>query len=291
MPRMNPPTSRDVAQAYQHCLRIAREHYENFPVASRLLRPELRPPVAAIYAFARHADDLADEGDAPAETRLKQLDAWETLLKRSLEQRVEHPIFLALGDAIRRHQLPVDPLFDLLVAFRMDVSIHRYATRQELEFYCRHSAQPVGRLMLALHGVRDERALRCADALCTALQLTNFWQDLSIDTARGRHYLPAEWHNGTHQDAAALRAALRQAIAWTESFYRQGRQLLPLLPLRLRLQVAATLHGGRGILKRVAACQQPLHERPRLAGSDWRAMAPRILLDALLPARAGADAQ
>ncbi|RMH62450.1 MAG: squalene synthase HpnC [Zetaproteobacteria bacterium] len=277
--------SHDVAQAYQYCLRIARAHYENFPVASRLLRRELRAPIAAIYAFARHADDLADEGDAPPETRLKKLDAWETLLKRCLEQRVEHPVFLALGDTIRQHQLPVEPLFDLLVAFRMDVSIHRYATRQELAFYCRHSANPIGRLMLALHGIDNGRAIACSDALCTALQLTNFWQDLSIDRQRGRHYLPDEWQAEDVDTPEALKTALQCAIAWTESFYRQGAQLLPMLPLRLRLQAAATLHGGRSILRRVEACPDPLHQRPRLSRADWRGMAPRILFDALVPIR------
>ncbi len=280
----------DVAEAYQHCLRIAREHYENFPVASRLVRAELRPAVAAIYAFARHADDLADEGDVPPETRLKQLDAWETLLSRCLNESVDHPIFIALGDAIRRHRLPPDPLFDLLVAFRMDVSIHHYETTQELEFYCKHSANPVGRLILALHGIEQQEAAHYSDALCTGLQLTNFWQDLSVDLQRGRHYLPAAWlpqptNADTLPDQTSIQPALTRAIDWTDHFFQQGQQLLPLLPMRLRLQIAATLHGGRKILQRVAGNVSPLQQRPSLKRSDWLAMAPSILFDTLFAFR------
>jgi len=275
----------DVAEAYQHCLRIAREHYENFPVISRLVRADLRPAIAAIYAFARHADDLADEGDAPAEIRLKQLDAWETLLNRCIENSVDHPVFIALGDAIRRHRLPPDPLFDLLVAFRMDVSIHHYETTQELEFYCKHSANPVGRLILALHGIEKREAIYYSDALCTGLQLTNFWQDLSIDIERNRYYLPASWLPQTTTIASlndsAVQPALKRAVDWTHQFYCQGQQLLPLLPLRLRLHITATLHGGRKILQRVAVNDSPLQQRPALTRSDWFTMAPVILFDAL----------
>ncbi|MDX8407030.1 MAG: squalene/phytoene synthase family protein, partial [Mariprofundaceae bacterium] len=142
-------TERTLSQAYQYCLTIARQHYENFPTASKLIRKDLRPAVAAIYAFARHADDLADEGQAPPRTRLKQIDAWETLLERCVDEPLEQPIFLALGDAIQRFNLPVEALHQLLIAFRMDVSLHAYASEDELMFYCAHSANPVGRLMLA----------------------------------------------------------------------------------------------------------------------------------------------
>jgi len=280
----------DIAEAYQHCMHIAREHYENFPVVSRLVRADLRPAVAAIYAFARHADDLADEGDIPPETRLKQLDAWETLLNRCISEPVDHPVFIALGDAIRRHRLPPDPLFDLLVAFRMDVSIHHYETTQELEFYCKHSANPVGRLILALHGIKKREAMHYSDALCTGLQLTNFWQDLSVDLQRGRHYLPAAWlQHSTEKhiplDNAAVQPALKRAISWTDHFFCKGQQLLPLLPFRLRLQIAATLHGGRKILQRVAVNDSPLQQRPALKRSDWFAMVPTILFDALFAFR------
>jgi len=119
----------NVARAYQHCLDIARNHYENFPTASKLLRADLRPAVAAIYAFARHADDLADEGDAAPETRIKQIDAWETLLERCEgDKTITHPVFMALADAINQHQLPIEELHSLLIAFRLDVPIHAYSS-------------------------------------------------------------------------------------------------------------------------------------------------------------------
>jgi len=177
----------ELTQAYQHCLDIAQNHYENFPTASKLLAADLRPAVAAIYAFARHADDLADEGDASPATRLKQLDAWETLLERcEHDNAINHPIFQALADAIKTRELDIEELDNLLIAFRMDVSIHAYATPDELLFYCKHSANPVGRLMLQLHRINRAEAVYCSDKICSALQLINFWQDLSIDLPRGR---------------------------------------------------------------------------------------------------------
>ncbi len=280
-------------EAYQHCQSIAREHYENFPTASLLIRPELRPAVAAIYSFARHADDLADEGDAAPEIRLKQIDAWEHLLERAEKDEVEHPVFLALGNAIRRFGLPVDALHNLLVAFRMDVSIHSYATADELLFYCKHSANPVGRLMLALHGIHDPVALRASDAICSALQLTNFWQDLSIDLPRGRCYLPKEWLSACgfshtdllegHIDSAALAPALCQATDYTAALYEKGYALLPYLPLRLRLQIAATLQGGKAILRKTAATSDPFTTRPKLGSFDWLLLIPRVLTTALMP--------
>ncbi len=288
------PSTR-VEQAYQHCMRLARSHYENFPVASRLLDPGLRPAVAAIYAFARVADDIADEGDASPDKRLKQLDAWETLLERCQTEDVAHPVFLALGDTIRRHGLPVSALRDLLIAFRMDVSIHAYATFEELCFYCRHSANPVGRLMLALHGVASPEAVAASDALCTALQLTNFWQDLSRDIARGRCYLPEEWLNEVGASREALMAgeadsvriapALDRAVACTRALFGAARLLPAMLPFRLRLQVVATWHGGRRVLEEVARLPDPLRQRPALGASAWVGLAPRVLLETLLPRR------
>jgi len=286
-----------LAQAYQHCLDTARSHYENFPTASRLLHVELRPAVAAIYAFARHADDLADEGDAPAYTRLKQLDAWETLLERcEQDPDIDHAVFMALGDAIRKHQLPVEELYNLLIAFRMDVSLHAYSSMDELLFYCRHSANPVGRLMLALHGINNTEAKRYSDHICTALQLINFWQDLSIDLPNGRCYIPGEWlaaHQLTADQLLAgqidndqLRPVFLYAIATTRAMLRDGIALLPMLPMRLRLQIAATLHGGLALLDRLQALEQPLNERMTLGKSDWKKMIVPIITDSLFPSHA-----
>ncbi|MDX8405683.1 MAG: squalene synthase HpnC [Mariprofundus sp.] len=286
-----------LSDAYQHCLAIAEQHYENFPTASRLIRSELRPAVAAIYAFARHADDLADEGDASAETRLKQLDAWETLLERcEHDGAIDHAIFMALGDAIRSRHLPVEELYNLLIAFRMDVTLYAYGSPDELLFYCRHSANPVGRLMLALHGIHDLQALRYSDHICSALQLINFWQDLSIDLPRGRCYIPGEWLSlhqltadtllaGTVEDSQ-FQPVFLHALSYTRALLLQGLPLLPMLPLRLRLQIAATLHGGLLLLDRLQYLQQPLHQRITLEKSDWRKLIMPVVIDSLLPSRA-----
>jgi squalene synthase HpnC len=275
----------DVEQAYQHCLTLARSHYENFPTSSRLLPADQRPAVAAIYAFARHADDIADEGDASPEVRLKRLEAWEALFERCLKEPVDHPVFLALGDAIARFKLPAEPFLELLVAFRMDVSIHAYASPQELLFYCRHSASPVGRLLLALNGVHQAAAIAASDQLCVALQLTNFWQDLSVDLSRGRCYLCEEWLEAAGLsserllqggvDAQALQAALPSAIAFTDALFAQAKALPAYLPLRLRLQTIATLCGGRAILRRLQRTS-PLTHRPVLSGRQWLFMLPHM---------------
>ncbi|OIO69289.1 MAG: squalene synthase HpnC [Zetaproteobacteria bacterium CG1_02_53_45] len=287
-----------LAQAYQHCLDIARNHYENFPTASKLLSARLRPAVAAIYAFARHADDLADEGDALPATRLKQLDAWETLLERcENDASINHPVFLALGDAIRTFNLDVDELDNLLIAFRMDVTLHGYATLEELLFYCRHSANPVGRLMLMLHRVNSSQAYYCSDKICSALQLINFWQDLSVDLPRGRCYLPECWLQeaglsgqqllGGDIDAQALQPVLHKAIAQTRSMLEEGVPLLAMIPLRLRLQIAATIHGGRLMLKKIETAEQPLKERTTLSKSEWKKLLLPVLKDTLFPPKAG----
>jgi len=284
-----------IRQAYQHCQEIAAQHYENFPTASKLIRADLRPAVAAIYAFARAADDMADEGDATAEVRIKQLDAWEALLERCCTEDVDHPIFLALADAIKRFDLPVQALHDLLTAFRMDCSINRYATEQELLFYCKHSANPVGRLMLALHGIDNAKAQHASDCICSALQLTNFWQDFCVDHPKGRCYLPESWLAAANISSEALLSgdisypqaapAIEHAIDFTRNLFEQGSLLLPMLPFRFRLQIAATLHGGMSILSATEHCPNPLIERPHLQRKDWLQMIPAILGSTLMPKR------
>jgi len=291
----SPASETAIQQAYQHCQEIAAQHYENFPTASKLIRADLRPAVAAIYAFARAADDMADEGHASAEIRIKQLDAWESLLERCTEEAVDHPVFLALGDAIQRFHLPTQALHDLLTAFRMDCSIHRYATEQELLFYCKHSANPVGRLMLALHGIHDAKAAHASDCICSALQLTNFWQDFSIDHPKDRCYLPESWLSAENITSDVLLAgdisyqqaapAIEHAIDFTRGLFHQGTALLPMLPFRFRLQISATLHGGMSILSATERCKNPLLERPHLERSDWMAMVLPIISSTLMPKR------
>ncbi|MDQ6965031.1 MAG: squalene synthase HpnC [Mariprofundales bacterium] len=285
----------EVADAYRYCRDIANNHYENFPTASRLIQAELRPAVAAIYAFARHADDIADRNDRPVHVREKELEAWETLLERSPHQVVDHPILLALGDTVRRHDLPIELLHDLLTAFRMDLTIHRYSSVADLHYYCRYSANPVGRLMLALHGVDNPDALSASDDICSGLQLTNFWQDLCRDLADERCYLPLEWlqlyqldHEQLLEDRAdpeALRQALAHAISYTRGLFDRGERLLAYLPWRLRWQIAATLVGGRATLAAVERSPDPRHHRPLLTRREWILSLLSVVRTALHPAR------
>ncbi|MGH9409828.1 MAG: squalene synthase HpnC, partial [Vicinamibacterales bacterium] len=187
----------DLAEAYAACECLARSHYENFPVASRLLPARMRPHVAAVYAFARIADDIADEGAAPAAERLAALADWGARLDATLAGRVDPSdahafVFPAVRHSIEACRLPPQLFHDLLSAFAQDVTTTRYAAWNEVLDYCRRSANPIGRLVLRIAGYDRVELDRASDAVCTALQLTNFWQDLAIDWRRGRLYVPVE---------------------------------------------------------------------------------------------------
>ena len=273
------------------------DHYENFPVASWLCPPRLRAPIAAIYHFARTADDIADEGDAPPGERLAQLAAYRRDLHAVADGQVPSAhwvrIFEPLAAQMRAHALPVQPMDDLLSAFAQDVAKTRdgaaYADYPELLDYCRRSANPVGRLLLHLYGVQGEQALRESDAICTALQLINFWQDLSVDIPRGRYYLPlAECaaHGIAIRQPARDFAALRpdekttKLIAATASHaratMRNGLKLVHRVPGRAGWELRAVAQGGLCTLGKVAALGgQALRQRPRLGKADapligWR---------------------
>jgi squalene synthase HpnC len=287
--------ARRLQRARAHCRRTALGHYENFPVGSWLLPGRLRPAVHAIYAFARGADDFADEPQHEGR-RLAALDQWETWLERAAAGEAEHPVFCALAEALRRHRLPLQPFRDLLTAFRMDASGTRYRRWEELLGYCRFSADPVGRLMLRLFGHDDARLDALSDALCTALQLTNFWQDLGIDLPRGRLYLPAEdlqRFGLTDSDVAAgsgdsrLRDLLAHEVARTRELFASARELPSRLAPPLSWEVRAIAAGGGRILDRLEADGfDPLARRPRLGWGDRLAIA----WAALVPRRAEANA-
>jgi squalene synthase HpnC len=270
------------ADAYAACVEMARTHYENFPVASRLLPRRLRRHVAAIYAFARTADDFADEpGRSPAE-RLALLDDWS----RRLRQPPRDPVFVALADTRARFDLPLQLFDDLLSAFRQDVTTTRYDTWVEVLDYCRRSANPVGRLVLRLAGYAD--ALDGpSDAVCTALQLTNFWQDLAIDWQRGRLYVPREsWQPAgaalADLDAGRIsppwQAVLHDAAARTRALFAAGRPVCDGVRGRLRLELRATWHGGMRILERLEAADHDVFRlRPALGAGDAIVVAWRTL--------------
>jgi phytoene synthase len=254
-----------LSDAYQECERLAREHPENFPVASWLLPQHLRKHVAAIYAFARTADDFADEPGRNSAERLARLDEWQRLLN-SRHTRVggDARLFEALAHTREEFALPVELFEDLLSAFRQDVSKHRYESWDEVFDYCRRSANPVGRLVLRLFGYDDARLDRASDAVCTALQLTNFWQDFAVDWKRGRLYLPAEEWQASGARTADLdrgavtpewQAALGKAALRTRDLFDAGRLVADDVRGRLRYELRATWLGGVRILDRLEAMQ------------------------------------
>ena len=276
------------------------DHYENFPVASLLCPPALRPAVRAIYHFARTADDLADEGDAVPEQRLADLAAYRDDLARAARAAAPSArwqrVFTPLAQTIERHRLPVALLSDLLSAFEQDVVVQRYADRMQLLDYCRRSANPVGRLLLHLYGIQDPRSLECSDAVCTALQLINFWQDLSIDLPRGRLYVPRSdaARHAVSDDALLARAdspAARRLVAdlcsWAEAMMRSGAPLVHTVPGRAGWELRLVVQGGLRIAERIAAMQYAaLLQRPRLIAFDG----PRLLWRALRMSPAGVSA-
>ncbi len=282
----------DTASAYRHCLARARSHYENFPVASWVLPAPLRAPVAVIYAFARTADDLADEGDLTPQQRLAALDDYGARLDAAARGRPDDdPVFIALADLLRRYRLPVHLFHDLLTAFRWDVTRHRYRDFPELLDYCRHSANPVGRLLLHLWGEADPLNLAQSDAICTALQLINFYQDLEQDYHElGRIYLPqadmarhgvTEAHLRDRICDDALRNLLREQRERARELLRQGAPLPRRLPGRLGLELAFIHAGGLRVLDRLDENEHDPFARPRLGPGDWLRISARTLLGRL----------
>lgn len=274
-----------LVDAFEHCANVARNHYENFPVGSLLAPRSLRPHLHSVYAFARGADDFADESEF-AGRRLEEIDRWERMYERCREGEAEHPVFVALAETIRRFDLPDAPFRDLLDAFRQDCRVRRYETWGDLLDYCRRSANPVGRIVLRLYGHRDERLLEPSDAICTALQLTNFWQDVRVDLAKDRIYLPAAdraIHGVRESDlaepiaGAGVRALILELTRRTRDCFDRGRPLVESVGGRLGFELRAVWHGGRRILAGIeAAGGDVLAGRPVLgpidrAGIVWRA--------------------
>ena len=270
---------------------VSVDHYENFPVASWLCPPALRPAIAAIYQFARTADDLADEGEASSEQRLADLAAYRadlTAMLRSNAASARWPqVFGALAPVIARHALPINLLTDLLSAFEQDVVKQAYTDRAELLDYCKRSANPVGRLLLHLYGVIGTESLRQSDAICSALQLANFWQDLSVDTRRGRLYPPASdlARHGVDAEALLLRAdtpnvrrLTAELVDWARTLMLSGAPLVHSIPGRAGWELRLVVQGGLRILDKIAALDfATIQTRPTLRVLDapvllWRAL-------------------
>jgi phytoene synthase len=307
------PPDRPTA-AYAYCERLAREHYENFPVASWLLPPAMRPHIAAIYAFARRADDFADEPGPDAAERLRLLDGWGARLAGIPDPHMhasasdapattsatgDDLIFAALEHTIARFNLPRSLFHDLLSAFRQDVVTTRYSTWADVLDYCRRSANPVGRLVLRVAGHDDPRLDEQSDAVCTALQLTNFWQDLAVDWRRGRLYLPLEDRDragalDADLDAGRMspewQAALRAVAAKTRQLFDTGRPVCDGVRGRLRWELRFTWLGASRVLDKMQTARfDVFNRRQKLRAADvpalvWQAMRWKLVQAELEPA-------
>ncbi|MEJ2143164.1 MAG: squalene synthase HpnC [Gammaproteobacteria bacterium] len=262
-----------LTQAYEYCLEITRSHYENFPVASWFLPKRYRRPISVIYAFARTADDFADEGDLEEQQRLTKLEEYDELLTRIHSGNdINHPIFIALSDVIKRHDIPVQLFRDLLTAFKQDVTKKRYANFGEVMEYCRFSANPVGRLLLHLYGETDERSMTQSDAICSALQLINFYQDISQDfEENNRIYLPQDEMEKFNVTEADIKNR-------TSNFNMQNLVRFQLQRALKLLNAGAPL--GRTLKGRIEKLGENTHNvfaRPRLNKKDiiwmsWKAL-------------------
>lgn len=258
-PKAPRPPRLSVAEGRHYCRQLARRHYENFTVASLLLPPPLRQHFYHIYAYCRWADDLADETGDPAQS-LALLEWWEAQLDACYRGETTHPVFLALAETIQEFSIPPAPFRDLLVAFRQDQRVTRYETREQLLEYCRYSANPVGRLVLYLGRCCNPEQMPWSDAICTGLQLANFWQDVARDFARGRVYLPLADCQQFGFDVARLaerpcppefRRLLAAEVADAEGWLRRGLPLVAHVPRSLRWDISLFIHGGLTILEAI----------------------------------------
>jgi hydroxysqualene synthase len=249
--------------AYDYCATLARSHYENFPVGSVLIPKRLRKHFYSIYAFARIADDFADEAYGEGVTqheRLELIDQWQRMLMQASEGRAEHPVFVALAQTQAEFDLPLALFEDLLSAFAQDVTLRRYESFEQLLDYCRRSANPIGRLVLLLFGIRDLQLHKWSDEICTALQLANHWQDIAIDLDKDRVYVPNEdlrRFDLTFDDLArrrvsdSIRSLLEFEIERTREMFERGKPLCTAVSGRLGLELRAVWSGGMRILERI----------------------------------------
>ena len=280
-----PAKAYSLAEAYAYCQRLTTSHYENFTVASWLLPHALRPHVHAVYAYCRGVDDLGDEAEGD---RLALLDDWEAELRCCFDGNARLPAFVALQETIRRFDIPPEPFLRLIEANRMDQRVNRYRTFTDLQAYCQNSANPVGHLVLYLFGYRDEERQRLSDSTCTALQLTNFWQDVRRDLGKDRIYIPLEEMERFHYSEEDLLAArfdgrLRDLMTFqvrrTRELFRSGLELIPRVRGRLRLDLRLFSLGGLAVLDAIEDVgYDVLNRRPKLSRARKALLALRGLL-------------
>lgn len=280
--RGSQPPPRSVTEAFAYCERLARTHYENFPVGSLLIPRDRRRHVYSVYAFARIADDIADEGYETGELteaqRVAALDDWERKLEDCYEGRADHPVFVALAETVRELRLPVQLFRDLISAFKQDVFKGRYADFDQVLDYCARSANPVGRLILLLFGYREERLHGLSDCVCTALQLANFWQDVEVDIRKDRVYLPQNEmvRFGVSDDdlrekrfSERYAALLKFQVERTWELFNRGKPLPNLVSGRLAFELRLTWLSGTRILERIEEMRyDTLNARPKISTAD-----------------------
>lgn len=287
-----PETTPTLAEARAWCKHLAESHYENFHVASWFLPEALRPHFHAIYAYCRVSDDLGDEV-GNAESALALLDFWDRELDACYEGRVRHPVFVALAETIRACSIPKAPFADLLTAFRQDQTVMRYRTMQDVLAYCRYSANPVGRLVLYTCGHADEERFRLSDATCSALQLANFWQDVRVDFAKGRIYLPQEdmQRFGVTEETIAkgvatpgFRALLDYEVDFARRLFDEGLALIDMVGRDLALDLDLFSRGGLEILRAIERQDYDvLSARPAITKRAKLALALRAVSGKFLP--------
>lgn len=276
----------NIEQAYAYCTRLARSHYENFTIASWLMPRAMRPHMHAIYAYARIADDFADE-----ERSIARLDEWERELDLAYAGMARHPVFLALADTVSRYDIPRQPFADLLHAFRSDVNFKGFDTIEDVLGYCRYSANPVGRLVLYLFGYRDAERQKLSDRICSGLQLANFWQDVAVDRDKGRVYFPRRDMARFGYTVDALNrgevnrefiALMRHEIEFARDLLKAGGDLSRKVDGRLQRDILMFAGGGLAILRAIERVDyEVFRQRPELSKFDylklgWHALRGRL---------------
>ncbi|MBE2278829.1 MAG: squalene synthase HpnC, partial [Ignavibacteriaceae bacterium] len=264
-------------------------HYENFPVVSKFLKKDIRKYVAAIYVFARTADDIVDEGDLPVEKRIDKIDEFKTSFEESLRGERDDWFWQVIRDTILKNELTVSLFTDLLDAFKQDLTVNRFENFAEICHYCKRSANPIGRLLLELHGIKNEKANKLSDKICTALQLINFYQDLSIDFKRDRLYIPLQEISDFKLKIESLdkviftpefKELMKYQVDRADKMIREGAELLTFLNGRFRFQIAATVLGGSKILDQIKKLDyNTISQRPSLEKKDFLIIFSRAILD------------
>lgn len=272
----------EILNTYQSALDYAKTHYENFPVISLLIPKELRKHIAIIYLFARTADDIADEGNLSENERLQHLNDFEKSFNGLLNCKFKSPFEEALHQTIEEKNLTPQLFYDLLKAFKQDVGKKRYENFEEVLSYCRLSANPIGRLMLELFNIRNEEAFNYSDKICTALQLTNFYQDIEIDYQKGRIYFPQDELQrfevtenifAMKENNVNLKKLLRHNIERTQKMFDEGKNLLKFLNGRLKFEIKWIILGGEKILQKIREKDYNIfNARPQLTKTDFGAL-------------------